>query len=141
MPNLNRTFGGASQVEQWLPIVGRLTVEQAAAGTGRSRRAAAAQLERAVRAGRAVKFAGAYWDPQCPRRQARHRALIADAYIAIQRWPEQVSVLPQHPAAEAAARPDLLLLVQQGERSYRLALEADTGSESRRQWQTKAANY
>jgi len=108
-------------IEEWLPLVGRLTVDQAAALTGRSRRAATAQLERAVSAGRAVKFAGAYWDPPCPRRQARHRALIADAYTA--------------------ARPDLLVRVHQGDYSYLLALEADTGSESRRQWQAKAANY
>lgn len=128
-------------IEEWLPLVGRLTVDQAAALTGRSRRAATAQLERAVSAGRAVKFAGAYWDPPCPRRQARHRALIADAYIAMQRWPEEVSVHADHHTPNTAARPDLLVRVHQGDYSYLLALEADTGSESRRQWQAKAANY
>jgi hypothetical protein len=127
--------GGDATLAQVLAEVGRLEARQVAGWLGVSSRAAEARLERAVATGAAVKFRGAYWHPGCPRRQANHRALVADAYLAARRWPEQVTT---RPVPLEGSRPDLLLELPEGRI---LALEADTGSESARQWREKAAGY
>ncbi len=119
-----------------LAVVGRLTVDQAARYQSATAARAARELEAAVQAGAAVKFQGAYWHPACPRRQARHRALTADAYLAILAWPDAVAVVPNPPGP---AEPDLTLRC--GGDGPVMALEADTGTESGRQWREKAARY
>ncbi len=119
-----------------LAIVGRLTPAQAARFQSTTPASAARKLEAAVQAGWAVKFQGAYWHPACPRRQARHRELTADAYLKILAWPDGAVVLPNPPGP---ATPDLTLRI--GGDGPVAALEADTGTESGRQWREKAARY
>ena len=119
-----------------LAVVGRLTVDQAARYQSATATRATRELEAAVQEGAAVKFQGAYWHPACPRRQARHRELTADAYLAILAWPDPVAVVPNPPGP---AEPDLTLRI--GANGRVMALEADTGTESGRQWREKAARY
>lgn len=119
-----------------LAVVGRLTPSQAARFQSATARRATRELEAAVQAGWAVKFQGAYWHPACPRRQARHRELTADAYLAMLTWPDGVAVVPNPPGP---AEPDLTLRI--GADGPMMALEADTGTESGRQWREKAARY
>ncbi len=119
-----------------LAVVGRLTVEQAARFQSATVARATRELEAAVQAGWAVKFQGAYWHPACPRRQAHHRELTADAFLAMLAWPDAVEAVPTPPGL---AEPDLTLRL--GDSGPVLALEADTGTESGRQWREKAARY
>ncbi len=118
-----------------LAAVGRLTPNQAARAAAVTPAQAGRLLEAAVQSGGAIKFQGAYWHPACPRRQARHRGLTADAYLALAGWPEALEVVPNPPGL---AQPDLTLRVGG---AHLLALEADTGTESSRQWREKAARY
>lgn len=118
-----------------LASVGRLTPDQAARAAAITPAQAVRLLEAAVKSGGAIKFLGAYWHPACPRRQARHRGLTADAYLALTSWPEPLEVVPNPPGP---AQPDLTLSVGG---AHLLALEADTGTESSRQWREKAARY
>jgi hypothetical protein len=124
-----------------LERTGRLTVDQAALLLDAHPAHVSRWLDALSRDGLAVHYRSAWWAPRVPRTLAAHRHLVADAYVRLIRDARCQSW--DMPAPDAPVRPDAWIQwAADDERPRgRVALEADTGTEHRRQWQEKLARY
>jgi hypothetical protein len=128
-----------------LDAVGRLTARQAAALLAVSPAQAGRFLVGLCREGLAVGSLGAYWSPRVPRTLAAHRELVADVFITVRRDPRLVAWEGDAPGAHPGSpvRPDALIRWRAAadDPPRPVAVEADTGSETRRQWDEKLRRY
>ena len=124
-----------------LGAVGRLTAGQAGRLLDVEPALAARFLGALTRDGLALNYRGAWWAPTAKRTATRHRALLGDIYVELARdrrlhaWKSN--------GGEGTPRPDAWVSWHESDTSALLsiALEADTGTETTRQWDAKLAEY